>query len=233
MIDYFLLGVGQVLNIEAGRASAGVYSCVVENEVGRSVMKEIAHVFVEEKPQVTIYFEPRQPVSETADANVTLMCSSNYNLDVLENSNVITGNTFVSVKWYLDGDMLKQVDRSPECMVPKNGTEASGTCHVDPSKVMLLNVRRSFRGNYSCQAQNRAGWGPISEPKKMMVLYPPEGTSISYKPTVILKDKPFEVKLNFSLTALKSLQSPLNLESNLLKSQAFYSRVFSHRWRTR
>ena len=167
-------------------------------------MKEIAHVFVEEKPQVTIYFEPRQPVSETADANVTLMCSSNYNRDVLENSNVITGNTFVSVKWYLDGDLLKKVERSPECMVPKNMSSAN--CHVDPSKVMLLNVRRSFRGNYSCQAQNRAGWGPISEPKEMMVLFPPEGTSISYKPTVILKDKPFEVSrfyLDFGLFHFK------------------------------
>ena len=191
-----LIGVGQVLNIEAGRASAGVYSCTVENEVGRSVRREIAHVFVEEKPQVTIYFEPRQPVSETADANVTLMCSSNYNLDddLEGNSNVITGNIFVSVKWYLDGDMLKQVNRSLECMVPKN-TSSQGNCHVDPSKVMLLNVRRSFRGNYSCQAQNRAGWGPISEPKEMKVLFPPEGTSISYQPAVILKDKPFEVKL--------------------------------------
>lgn len=67
---------------------------------------------------------------------------------------------------------------------------------MDPSKVMLLNVRRSFRGNYSCQAQNRAGWGPISEAKEMKVLFPPQETSIAVKPDVILKDKSFEVRAN-------------------------------------
>lgn len=178
--------------MEAHRNTAGVYACQAENEVGRSNQKDIAHIFVEEKPQVTIYFEPRQPVSEISDANVTLMCSSNYDRKVLENANVITGNDFISVKWYLDGDLLKQVDRSPECLVPRNKS-AANNCHVDPSKVMLLNVRRSFRGNYSCQAQNRAGWGPVSVPKEMKVLFPPEGTSLAVSPDVILKDKPFEV----------------------------------------
>ena len=63
--------------------------------------------------------------------------------------------------------------------------------------VMLLNVKRSFRGNYSCQAQNRAGWGPISEAKEMKVLYPPEGTIISVLPKIITKNKPFEVRRYF------------------------------------
>lgn len=85
--------------MEAHRDTAGVYACQAENEVGRSDQTDIYHIFVEEKPQVTIYFEPRQPVSEIADANVTLMCSSNYNRNVLENANVITGNDFISVKW--------------------------------------------------------------------------------------------------------------------------------------
>ena len=79
-------------------------------------------------------------MSEVADANVTLMCSSNYNRNVLKNANVITGSNFISVKWYLDGDLLKQVDRPSECLVPKNQTSAK--CNVDPSKVMLLNVNR-------------------------------------------------------------------------------------------
>ena len=179
------------MRTKAHRGSAGVYACQAENEVGRSNPKDIAHIYVEEKPQVTLYFEPRQPVSEVADANVTLICSSNYNRNVLKNANVISGSNFVSVKWYLDGDLLKKVDRSPECLVPKNRTSAK--CHVDPSKVMLLNVKRSFRGKYSCQAQNRAGWGPISEQKEMKVLFPPEGTSISFSPSVVIKDKPFEV----------------------------------------
>ena len=86
---------GPTLNLEAHRSSAGVYACQAENEVGRSDQTDVAHIFVEEKPQVTIYFEPRQPVSEVADANVTLMCSSNYNRNVLDNINVITGiNSF-------------------------------------------------------------------------------------------------------------------------------------------
>ena len=58
---------------------------------------------------------------------------------------------------------------------------------------MLLNVKRSFRGNYSCQAQNRAGWGSVSEAKEMKVLYPPEGATLSVLPKTILKNKPFEV----------------------------------------
>ena len=111
MIQYLILFSGTKLKTKAHRVSAGVYACQAENEVGRSNPKDIAHIYVEEKSQVTIYFEPRQPVSEVADANVTLMCSSNYNRNVLENANVISGSNFISVKWYLDGDLLKQVLR--------------------------------------------------------------------------------------------------------------------------
>ena len=97
----------------------------------------MVQIVVEEKPQVTLYFEPRHPVSEVADANVTLMCSSN---------NLIHGRHFKSVKWYLDGDLLKQVDKSPECLVP-NITKSH--CHVDPSKgsrkyTMYFNSRYTF-----------------------------------------------------------------------------------------
>ena len=190
------------LRIEAARATAGLYACSVENEVGRSEIVDLAHVFVEEKPQVAIYFEPRQPVSELADANVTLMCISNYNSkDIMANANAITGNSFVSVKWYLDGDLLKQVDRPLECLKVPNVVNYNVTsaalnnpkCNVDPSKVMLLNVRRSFWGNYSCQAKNRAGWGPVSEAKEMKVLYAPEAASIEYNPKTISKGSSFEV----------------------------------------
>ena len=185
VVDHPSQQVGSILKIEANKDTAGLYGCQVENEVGRSQKVDIAQIFVEEKPSVTLYFEPRQPVSEVADANVTLMCSSNF------------GSNFISVKWYLDGDLLKQVDRAPECIVnhhvPNNASKTNANCNVDPSKVMLLNVKRSFRGNYSCQAQNRAGWGPISEGKEMMVLYPPEGTHITSSPELILKNKPFQV----------------------------------------
>ncbi len=73
-------------------------------------------------------------------------------------------------------------------------------CNVDPSKVMLLNVRRSFWGNYSCQAQNRAGWGSISEAKEMKVLYPPEGATIKSSPVTIIKGKPLEVSLSYMIS---------------------------------
>ena len=173
---------GHSMTLLASKSTAGLYACQVENEVGRSPQVDLVQVVVEEKPQVTLYFEPRHPVNEGADANVTLMCSSN---------NMIHGRHFKSVKWYLDGDLLKQVDKSPDCLVP-NVTKSH--CHVDPSKVMLLNVKRSFQGNYSCQAQNRAGWGPVSEAKEMKVLYPPEGTTISVLPKIITKNTPFEVR---------------------------------------
>ena len=113
---------GSTLTLQASKSTAGLYACQVENEVGRSSQVDLVQVVVEEKPQVTLYFEPRHPVSEGADANVTLMCSSN---------NLIHGRHFKSVKWYLDGDLLKQVDKSPECLVP-NVTKSH--CHVDPSK---------------------------------------------------------------------------------------------------
>ena len=93
----------------------------------------MVQIVVEEKPQVTLYFEPRHPVSEVADANVTLMCSSN---------NLIHGRHFKSVKWYLDGDLLKQVDKSPECLVP-NITKSHR--HVDPSKGTTNNYLLTMR----------------------------------------------------------------------------------------
>ena len=107
------------LRIEAARSTAGLYACSVENEVGRSDSTDIAHVFVEEKPQVTLHFEPRQPVSELMDANVTLMCSSNYNCnEVMEHAP--NCHSFIAVKWYLDGDLLKQARNSCDCTSRSN-----------------------------------------------------------------------------------------------------------------
>ena len=36
-------------------------------------------------------------------------------------------------------------------------------CDIDPSKLLLENVGRSFQGNYSCEGMTSAGWGPRSE----------------------------------------------------------------------
>ena len=66
-------------------------------------------------------------------------------------------------------------------------------CHTDTSKIILVSVRRSFHGNYSCQGRNRAGWGPESEPRQLKVLYPPRGAILTHKPAIIRKGAAFEV----------------------------------------
>ena len=67
------------------------------------------------------------------------------------------------------------------------------SCHTDTSKIILVSVRRSFHGNYSCQGRNRAGWGPESEPRQLKVLYPPRGAILTHKPAIIRKGAAFEV----------------------------------------
>lgn len=94
--------------------------------------------------------EPATPVSELARLNITLLCE------------VDAGNppTLTAVRWYLDGDLLKEL---PEC----NGTDIF--CDIDPSKLLLEDVGRGFHANYSCEGMNDAGWGPISADQELIV----------------------------------------------------------------
>jgi hypothetical protein len=111
--------------------------------------------------------DPSTPVKEQEERNVTLACD------------VESGNPAVldAVRWYLDGDLLKEL---PEC--PNSSTtmmsptvesgrdiEASDLCDIDPSKLLLETVGRSFQGNYTCQGRNEAGWGPHSPPVELHV----------------------------------------------------------------
>ena len=111
---------------------------------------------------------------------------------------------FLAVKWYLDGELLKHVQRPAGCFnASAHAHQLSNAvppappddekCKVDPSKIILVNVRRSFHGNYSCRGRNRAGWGGMSAARELKVLYPPRGAVLTQKPAIIKKGRPFQV----------------------------------------
>ena len=68
---------------------------------------DIASVSVEEKPRVRIVVEPELPLSESRNGNVTLKCR----LEDQPSEKYAT--QFASVKWYLDGELLKHVEKHP------------------------------------------------------------------------------------------------------------------------
>ena len=87
--------------ISAVRASSGLYSCLVTNEVGISQVVDIASVYVEDVPEVILTVDPVTPVSEPKKENVTLICDP-----------LPPDETLLQVKWFLDGELLKKL---PEC----------------------------------------------------------------------------------------------------------------------
>jgi hypothetical protein len=104
--------------------------------------------------------EPTTPVSETERLNITLVCS------------VEQGNppTLLAVRWYLDGELLKELpDCGPAPPSPAPGNDSATFCDIDPSKLLLEFVGRSFHGNYSCEGMNEAGWGPLSSDEELVV----------------------------------------------------------------
>jgi hypothetical protein len=105
------------------------------------------------KPIVQLTMDPPTPVSELDRLNITLMCKvESGNPDILQ-----------AVRWYLDGELLKEL---PDC----GGNVTDYTfCDVDPSKLLLEDVGRSFHGNYSCEGMNEAGWGPLSPDEELIV----------------------------------------------------------------
>lgn len=116
-----------------------------------------------DKPLVKIKMDPETAVSEEDRRNVSLSCE------------VVSGNpaTLNSVRWYLDGELLKEL---PDCS-PRNATTSMANadaesvvfCDIDPSKLLLESVGRSFHGNYSCEGKNDAGWGTTSQMAPLQV----------------------------------------------------------------
>ena len=64
-------------------------------------MVDVASVYVEDVPQVVLSLEPLTPVSEPRKENVSLTCTPQPPDDSL-----------MRVKWFLDGELLKEL---PEC----------------------------------------------------------------------------------------------------------------------
>ena len=172
---------GSLIEIKAvDRSVEGRFSCSAKNSVGRSSIVSIASVVVQERPKVRLELEPRDPVSELSNTNVTLICLSEI------------GEEFLQVKWFLDGEVLRTLPPD-ECFANRT-KEEDKRCNVDNSKIILVNVKRSFSGNYSCQGRNLAGWGATSDPRELRVYFPPKGAKISLKQRIVKKGEPFEVR---------------------------------------
>lgn len=138
-------------------------------------MKKKKKLFwIADKPEVKVTMQPEVPVNEADRLNVSLTCE------------VVNGNpmTLTTVRWFLDGDLLKEL---PECArnssISDAGNigstsssansilveEASTFCDIDPSKLLLEAVGRSFNGNYACEGRNDAGWGERSASAPVVV----------------------------------------------------------------
>ncbi|CAB4061168.1 unnamed protein product [Lepeophtheirus salmonis] len=113
--------------------------------------------------EVSLRMDPRSPISEADERNVTLFCDVK-----MGNPNVLSG-----VKWFMDGELLKEL---PQCDDENN----MDLCDIDPSKLLLEHVSRHFSGNFSCQGVNEAGWSDFSDEKILEVFYSP-GTAFIQK----------------------------------------------------
>ncbi|KAL6268570.1 hypothetical protein P5V15_001705, partial [Pogonomyrmex californicus] len=166
----------------ATSSDMGSYKCILENHVGSSVSEDAVEVSVFYKPVVEVIMDPETPVNEADRQNVSLTCE----IDV-GNPHILT-----AVRWYLDGDLLKEL---PDC--PRNSTASSEEsltfCDIDPSKLLLESVGRTFHGNYSCEGKNEAGWGPISPSMPVIVYYKPGAASITYEPRQVVKKQALSI----------------------------------------
>ncbi|KAK0170097.1 hypothetical protein PV328_010700 [Microctonus aethiopoides] len=178
--DHYEGGVTEQTSLTVKNSTAidmGAYACVLSNSVGESTPDEFVDVSVLYKPTVEVIVEPEVPVNEADRLNVSLTCD------------IVNGNPMGlnAVRWYLDGDLLKEL---PDCA--RNSTTAgmddtSTFCDIDPSKLLLEAVGRSFHGNYSCEGRNDAGWGPISPSTPVVVYYKPGPATITYQPRRVIK----------------------------------------------
>ncbi|KAL0102959.1 hypothetical protein PUN28_018335 [Cardiocondyla obscurior] len=163
----------------------GSYKCILENSAGSTVSDDAVQVSVFYKPVVEVIMDPETPVNEADRQNVSLTCE------------VDAGNPAIltAVRWYLDGDLLKEL---PDCTrngtaTPSSSEESSAFCDIDPSKLLLESVGRTFHGNYSCEGKNEAGWGPVSPSTPVIVYYKPGPASITYEPRQVVKKQALSI----------------------------------------
>ncbi|XP_046442909.1 hemicentin-1-like isoform X6 [Daphnia pulex] len=174
---------------KATRDDAGAYSCRLTNAVGTGQSENVAFISVQYPAEVRLTMEPELPVNELERPNVTLNCQ------------VVNGYppVLLGVRWYLDGELLKEL---PDCPVNETITAFSmydeDLCDVDPSKLLLEYVGRSFQGNYSCEGMNAAGWGPSSDVETLVIYYPPGNTTLIFEPDVVVKDEPMTLTCGVS-----------------------------------
>ncbi|XP_043278895.1 uncharacterized protein nrm isoform X1 [Venturia canescens] len=202
LLDGEIINVGKNDHYDGGEASfapltvrnasssdMGRYTCILENSVGESTVQDFIDVSVLYKPQVKVTMEPEVPVNEADRLNVSLTCE------------VVDGNpmTLTTVRWFLDGDLLKELpDCSRNSSLASDGASSTSTngilvdeistfCDIDPSKLLLEAVGRSFNGNYACEGRNDAGWGNRSASAPVVVYYKPGPATITYEPKRVVK----------------------------------------------
>ncbi|XP_076265079.1 neuromusculin isoform X1 [Rhynchophorus ferrugineus] len=156
------------------REDMGDYTCWLKNEVGSEQSSDSIFLNVQYTPDVEVLMEPPTPIKALDRTNVILEC------------NVTSGNpaTLSKVRWFLDGELMKEF---PECNYTSKDDSGGPFCGLDPSILSLERVDQTFAGNYTCQGENVAGWGPISEPVELIVYYPPSPAKIRYYPSKVVK----------------------------------------------
>ncbi|XP_018054355.1 PREDICTED: hemicentin-1 isoform X1 [Atta colombica] len=162
----------------------GSYKCILENNAGPTISEATVQVSVFYKPVVEVIMDPETPVNEADRQNVSLTCE------------VDAGNPAIltAVRWYLDGDLLKELpDCSRNSTAMMSSEESLAFCDIDPSKLLLESVGRTFHGNYSCEGKNDAGWGPNSPSTSVIVYYKPGPASITYEPRQVVKKQALSI----------------------------------------
>lgn len=182
----------------ATRHDSGNYTCELANSVGTDLSQNEINLNVQYIPIVRLSMNPSSPIIENDVTNITLFC------------NVEDGNPseLIKVKWYIEGDILTV---SPKCIddndditgidIDENNEENNegndedddenndSKCNVQRNQLLLTNVRRQFLGNYSCEGQNLAGWGPRSEDVELNIYYAPGNATLTHNPIIPTKRK--------------------------------------------
>lgn len=73
------------------------------------------------------------------------------------------------MRWALDGIVMADLPQCNYSQSDANETLGGPFCGIDPSILSLVKVDRSFAGNYTCQGENDAGYGPESGLQELVV----------------------------------------------------------------